>query len=60
MIDLNSKNVRILDWAISVAVLGYAIYAQSWIAAVIGFAGLAAAWYRPASRMKSFVKRSKK
>lgn len=60
MLNLDSKNTRILDWVLSLGVLGYAFYAQSWIAGLIGVAGLAAAWYRPASRMKSFVKRAKK
>lgn len=60
MVNLNSKNVRILDWAFALAFLGYGIYSHSWIIGAIGVAGLWAAWYRPASRMSAFVKRAKK
>lgn len=59
MINLSSKNVRILDWVLSILILLIGVYFRSWIISAIGILGLWAAWYRPASRMAKFVKRSK-
>jgi predicted RND superfamily exporter protein len=59
MINLSSKNVRIMDWVLSTIILLIAIYFRSWIVGAIGILGLWAAWYRPASRMANFVKRQK-
>ncbi len=44
--------MRVLDWVLGAASLGYGLYAQSWIWIASGFIGFALAWYNPGARLR--------
>jgi hypothetical protein len=53
-----SKLIKILgylDYAVSVAVLAYGVYVQSWLYTAVGVFGLVVAYLQPAERVKALL-----